>query len=73
MRVLILILHHIWELNAACVPFQVQEGVLESLRIALVTKPSDCSSQVKARLSKVGADLIQQVSFHCLRLSYTLP
>ena len=27
-----------------------------------MAKPSNCSSQVKARLSKVGADLIQQVS-----------
>lgn len=40
---------------------QVQEGVLDVLRIVIVTRPADCASQVKERLSKVGAELIQQV------------
>ena len=39
---------------------QVQEGVLDALRIVIVTRPADCASQVKGRLSKVGAELIQQ-------------
>lgn len=41
---------------------QVQEGVLDALRIVIVTKPADSSAQVKTRLVKVGADLIHQVS-----------
>ena len=43
--------------------------MLDALRIVLVAKPADYQMQVKSRLSKVGAELIQQVSPHSAHYS----
>ena len=47
--------------------------MLDALRIVFVAKPADYQMQVKSRLSKVGAELIQQVSSHSAHYIFHQP